>query len=149
MPRLPSTSGVWTGWEMLLWGGRLWADDSLEGAGYDPVSDRWQRLTTVAAPNGPRVRHTMLWAGREMLVWGGVPYFSPLPANGGRLNLATGRWSPITDRGAPLWMVDATAVWTGRAMILFGGDSASGLAVYRPPAPPVRRVPVGDRLGPG
>jgi len=147
-PHIPSTLGVWTGREMLLWGGRLWPGDSLEGARYDPVSDRWRRLTVVGAPNGPRVRHTLLWAGGEMLVWGGVPYYSPLPANGGRFSPDTGRWLPITDRGAPLWMVEPTAVWTRSAMILFGGDSASQLAVYRPPGPPVRRVPVGGRLGP-
>lgn len=59
-------SVVWTGNEVIVWGGR--AGDALaDGAAYDPEADTWR---TIATPSGftGRYGHTAVWTGEEMLV---------------------------------------------------------------------------------
>ena len=59
---------VWTGEEMIAWGGgghRGRAD----GIAYDPASNGWRRIPK--APLAGRDRHTAVWTGSAMLVWGG------------------------------------------------------------------------------
>jgi Kelch motif len=63
-------TAVWTGREMLVWGG----DDLIQpafadGAAYDPKADSWRVL--APAPIAGRYRHHAVWTGDEMLVWGG------------------------------------------------------------------------------
>jgi hypothetical protein len=62
-------TAVWTGTEMLVWGGstagRLFAD----GAVYDPAAGSWRSMPR--APLAPRTGHVAVWTGRELLVWGG------------------------------------------------------------------------------
>ncbi len=64
-------TAVWTGQEMVVWGG---ADGALQpvsgGARYAPAADRWLALATLDAP-APRVNHSAVWTGQEMIVWGG------------------------------------------------------------------------------
>ncbi len=66
-------SVVWTGSEMLVWGGS--ADDSgqellNDGAGFDPANGAWRRI--AATDLAPRERHVAVWTGTEMMVVGGV-----------------------------------------------------------------------------
>ena len=85
---------VWTGNEMVVWGGEksdgfVW--EFFESGGrYDPVTNAWTATSTVGAPLG-RSHPTAVWTGSEMLVWGGYTkdrendpdiYFV-LPLNGG------------------------------------------------------------------
>ena len=67
---------VWTGKEMVVWGGltaRVGGGPGLttlnDGAAYNPADDTWAQL-----PNSPllgRQRHAMVWVGEKMVVWGG------------------------------------------------------------------------------
>jgi hypothetical protein len=64
-------SSVWTGNEMIVWGG--WISTGItsnDGAHYDPVTNAW---TAAATTNAPSVRydHTAIWTGSEMILWGG------------------------------------------------------------------------------
>ena len=59
---------VWTGREMLVWGGFDGAEQA-DGALYSPHTDSWARV--VAGPSSPRQHHSMVWAGRQLLIWGG------------------------------------------------------------------------------
>ena len=67
-PRLGHMA-VWTGTELVVWGGsgreRLYAD----GAAYDPARRRWRRL--ARSPLRPRQHAQGIWTGREVLVVGG------------------------------------------------------------------------------
>src|SRR6185295_14706960 len=61
--------GVWTGKELVLWGG--YYDSS--GGRYNPVSDSWLPTTLVAAPpvrGGGR--WSTVWTGSQMIIWGGI-----------------------------------------------------------------------------
>src|SRR5438552_5208528 len=60
-------TAVWTGSEMIIWGGSGLRDD---GARYNPSPDTWTPVSDNGAPL-PRSNHVAVWTGSEMLVWGG------------------------------------------------------------------------------
>ena len=118
---------VWTGSEMIVWGGivpfnfdpAVYANT---GGKYDPSTDLWTATTTIQAPAG-RAFFTAVWTGNEMIVWGGFSddgSFNYLNT-GGRYNPSTDRWLPISTTNAPGGREAHTAVWTGSAMIVWGG----------------------------
>jgi len=124
---------VWTGSAMIVWGGLADSFDGElydDGARYDPVSDTW---TPTWRGDNPAVRgaHTAVWTGSEMIVWGG---YGRQPATsrgetlktGGRYDPALDSWRPTTEVGAPTARRLHTAVWTGRWMIVWGGDNFTG-----------------------
>src|SRR4051794_17202267 len=62
-------TGVWTGTEMIVWGGAV--SGSLNTGGrYNPSTNSWTPTSTTNAPS-PRSNHTAVWTGDEMIVWGG------------------------------------------------------------------------------
>src|SRR5881398_1254150 len=61
---------VWTGNEMIVWGGN--ADNT--GGRYNPGTNIWTATSTTNAPSG-RGNHTAVWTGSEMIIWGGVDAF--------------------------------------------------------------------------
>lgn len=170
---------IWTGAELMIWGGRRGSDPVSMGAAYDPRTDHWHEIP--AGPLVPRFAHSMVWTGEEVVIWGGraadeservlgdgaafdparnswrVVAPAPLEPRSGHIAVLTdGRyaraemlvWSGRGESGEFLpnaamydpkrdgWRlidipeiaprVDATAVWTGREAIVWGG-------VDRPP----------------
>ena len=63
-------AAVWTGSEMIVWGGAGDSGDLNTGGRYNPSTDSWTATSTTNAPSG-RQRHTAVWTGSEMIVWGG------------------------------------------------------------------------------
>jgi len=57
-----SHTAIWTGNEMIIWGGVFDAS----GGRYNPSTDSW--TGTSNAPSG-RAAHKAVWAGNEMIVW--------------------------------------------------------------------------------
>jgi hypothetical protein len=122
-PRL-GHSGVWTGARVIFWGGNDLFDWHKDGALLTPGSpSAWSGSTDATGAPGPREGHTALWTGKEMLIWGGWnggPYLD----DGGALDPATdadGAWSAITTTGAPSARTEHAAVWTDKAMMVWGG----------------------------
>jgi N-acetylneuraminic acid mutarotase len=115
-------TAVWTGIEMILWGGE---DDNFNvlntGGKYNPGADSWTAMTGIAPL--PRSLHTAVWTGREMIIWGGNSDFG-LVNTGGRYNPITDIWTE-TNTNAPDARDNHTAVWTGSQMIIWGGDDAN------------------------
>ena len=145
-------SGVWTGDELLIWGGTLTGGiRSQSGASYSPQSDGWTAVSPIGAPTA-RSGHTAIWTGSEMIVWGGFGDSGYL-SSGGRYNNSTKTWQPITQVNAPAARIGHIAVWIGDRMLVWGGQSVTGLlndgAIYDPtadswttlvlPTPPVAR----------
>ena len=64
-----SHTAVWTGSEMIVWGGGG-AGSLNTGGRYNPSTDSWRATSTTNAPSR-RGNHTAVWTGREMIVWGG------------------------------------------------------------------------------
>ena len=131
-------SALWTGTEMLIWGGTNEFGLVNSGGRYDPISDTWVNMTSVAAPT-PRNRHLGVWTGTEMVVWGGIDLGGYLNT-GGRYNPATDTWSPTSLVDVPAGRIDHAMVWTGDSVVAWGGFDGTQVpylgtgARYRPSA---------------
>jgi N-acetylneuraminic acid mutarotase len=115
-------TAVWTGTEMIVWGGRrdLFTNFNTGGR-YFPATDTWTDTRTAGAPFA-RSGHTAVWTGTEMIIWGGNA-----DDTGGRYNPATDSWTSTTTANAPAGRNGHTAVWTGNQMIVWGGVNFIGL----------------------
>jgi len=153
VPGRIGASAVWTGREVLFWGGQAGPDTIFaDGAAYDPATKLWRTLP--AAPIGGRTQYEAVWTGREMIVWGGFGRCCPIdsvihdPA-AAAFDPATNRWRRVADVPSP-WSGDdgyaATVVDEGRPLIwrrghLGADDPASNTwsevsGVRPPPAAP-------------
>ena len=114
-------TAVWTGSEMIVWGGVAHGPIYFNTGGrYNPSTDTWTAISTANAPTG-RDFHTAVWTGTEMIVWGGEGNnFIPLNS-GGRYNPGTDTWTATSLTDAPTARLNHTAVWTGSEMIVWGG----------------------------
>ncbi len=113
--------GLWTGTEMLIWGGKPGAGAvSGDGALYDPTTDTWRPMSMTGAP-AARHSPSAVWTGSEMIVWGGFGQSSYL-TDGARYDPATDTWTPITSVGAPTGRTFQGTAWTGTEMVLWGGS---------------------------
>lgn len=126
-------SMVWTGKEMLVWGGfsvesggsgRL-ADD---GAAYDPANGEWRLLPP--APLTGRQSHFAFWTGAEMLLWGGPsatvladPGTAVEHRDGALYDPARNRWRQIPDAPLSPRSEMAVAFAAGR-LVVWGGRDA-------------------------
>ena len=105
---------VWTGTEMIIWGG------GSGGARYDPGTDSWQTLSTTNDPFD-RAEHIAVWTGTEMIIWGGFSGGRSLNS-GGRYDPNSDSWQAMSTVGAPSPRVNIGAVWTGTELIVWGGN---------------------------
>ena len=109
-------TAVWTGTEMIIWGGGLTPLNT--GGRYNPSTNSWRSTSTMNAPDG-RYWHTAVWTGHVMIVWGGNNggYLN----SGGRYNPVTNSWTATSTFNIPAVRGFHTAVWTGNEMIIWGG----------------------------
>jgi len=124
-------TAIWTGTEMIVWGGYGGASGLNDGGRYNPATNTWAAGgTAVAGAPAVRFYHTVVWTGTEMIVWGGNNSVSYLN-DGGRYNPATNTWAAggTSTSGAPGGRSTHTAVWTGTEMIVWGGAGAFGFPV--------------------
>ena len=70
-----SHTAVWTGREMIVWGGVCCNPgvDFNTGGRYNPAVDSWTATSDVNVPHA-RDSHTAVWTGDKMIVWGGGYY---------------------------------------------------------------------------
>jgi N-acetylneuraminic acid mutarotase len=114
-------TAVWTGAEVIVWGGQRSIARLGNGGRYDPVTDTWHSLSLVNAPS-PRFGHTAVWTGTRMVVWGGSAGASEEIGTGALYDPVTDTWTPTATNGAPTGRQVHTAVWTGSEMIVWGGE---------------------------
>jgi N-acetylneuraminic acid mutarotase len=118
-------TAVWTGKEMLVWGGDSGEYLLRTGGKLDPTrapAAAWSAINSTGAPTA-RIDHTAVWSGSAMLVWGGAGESGAALNTGGRYNLNADAWSPITTNGAPVARRGHVAVWTGSEMLVWGGSN--------------------------
>ena len=111
-------TAVWTGSEMIVWGGYA-SGDTNTGGRYDPTTDTWA-ATSLTGASASRYQHTAVWTGSEMIVWGGQDDNGSLNS-GGRYDPSADTWTATTLTGAPVGRNQHTAVWAGSEMIVWGG----------------------------
>ena len=122
-PRFGNTT-LWTGSEMIVWGGQVGETVVNTGSRYNPATDSWIATQTGANVPDARENHVAVWTGTEMIVWGGNAglYLN----SGGRYDPAGDSWMPTsTGLLVPEARTGHTAVWTGNEMIVWGGRDAS------------------------
>jgi N-acetylneuraminic acid mutarotase len=154
---VPARSGhtaVWTGREMIVWGGTNagwpYLDD---GYRYAPDHDQWSPVSSAGAPSA-RQGHVAVWTDSEMIVWGGEaavmidpgmpPQVDYVPLfDGARYNPVTNSWSPLSTVGAPgeravavVWTGVEMIVWTGRGGAKYNPATDSWLPLPVPIEPP-------------
>jgi hypothetical protein len=121
-------TAVWTGSEMLVWGGNT-STNPVRGVRYDPATDLWRPMGTSGVPPIARSAHSAVWDGSGMIVFAG--YVPPYTDTQSRYAPATDSWTPIA---AATGVVQArgghAAVWTGREMIIWGGSIVPTNPVY-------------------
>ncbi|MBL8722272.1 MAG: hypothetical protein JNL79_40195 [Myxococcales bacterium] len=89
-------------------------------------------VSMAAPPTGidARFKHSAVWTGTEMIIWGGYgTYVSPSYSkkNGASYNVLADTWKLIDSTSLPTALstgygrYDHSAVWTGSAMVVWGG----------------------------
>lgn len=113
-------TAVWTGSEMIIWGGFAGSGIYLNTGGiYNPSTDTWSPTTTTNAPT-MRGYHTAVWTGSSMIVWGGyrsLTYYN----TGGLYNPSSNTWTSMSTTNAPAGRNYFTGVWSGSELIVWGG----------------------------
>lgn len=124
-------SVVWTGSEMIVWGGcgdEMCRTRFADGAAYDPDRGTWRRI--AEAPLSARQYHLATWTGERMLVFGGQGR-----SDGAAYDPERDVWgelapAPFPLEGEPIegvigwaWVGDELAVWH---------TAVDRLAIYSP-----------------
>jgi hypothetical protein len=136
-------SVVWTGSEMIVWGGQAGQDGHrrfADGAAYNPSTDQWHLISE--GPLTPRAYQLATWTGREMLIIGGDS-----ERDGAAYSPASDSWRPIPQSpipvdgpiGGPIEGKIGTA-WTGSEFVIWHVE-ANQMAAYDPAANQWRRLP--------
>jgi N-acetylneuraminic acid mutarotase len=82
--------GIWTGTEMIIWGGISTSNFYNDGYKYNPTTNSWD-VNQIVQTNAPTIRGNVSgsWSGSEMFLWGGNNSSSTLN-NGGRFGIGPG-----------------------------------------------------------
>lgn len=110
-------TAVWTGREMIVWGGTNLGSWFVTGGRYNPATNSW--TPTALAGLAPRSNHKAVWTGREMIIWGGGT-----TSSGARYNPMTNSWAPTSLSGAPTDNGASVAAWSGSKMLVWASDLA-------------------------
>jgi hypothetical protein len=119
-------SSVWTGTEVIVWGGyaRSAADgERSDGAAYDPATRNWRMI--APSPPGVEGGAAVAWTGDEMVVWASNSPDGPV---------GTAVYEPSTDSwrrlpASPLGKRESfSSVWTEKELIVVGGNLGDTLA---------------------
>jgi N-acetylneuraminic acid mutarotase len=130
---------VWTGTQMIGWGGGCCGDVYADGAAYTSATNTWKKLP--AAPLSGR--HAMgAWTGTEMLVFGGDADDpdngrTGVFADGAAYNPVTRTWRKLPSM--PVARSSAQAVWNGTEVLIVGGSGKG---------PAFRNIPRGVAYNP-
>lgn len=126
-------AAVWTGTEMILWGGIVSPSQNNSGGRYNPVADTWAPTSLTGAPFASSAGDLGVWTGTVMVVWGS--------GTGGRYNPSSDSWQGMSTAGQPSAADGFSAVWTGSEMLVWGGHDWAMTTAYNTGA---KYNPTGD-----
>lgn len=122
----PYQSALWTGSEMIVYGGPSLGAKFTGGIfnPEKPEGQQWRALTTTGAPVDAGVKfHAAVWAEDRMIVFGGkttANYYSDVT-----MAFVKDHWEVASGDGAPTPRLIASAVFTGKSVVVFGGLESS------------------------
>jgi hypothetical protein len=134
---------VWTGTEMIVWGGSTYdrATDTVpsfdDGAAFDLATGVWRVI--APAPLRPRFAATAVWTGTEMIVWGGFVDEDVRTHDGAAYNPTSDSWRmlPATPFSMGSGNTLTPMVWTGDEAIV---TTEAATAAYDPVTDSWRRL---------
>lgn len=116
-------SAVWTGREVIIWGGQsgAQADNRLysDGAAYDPARGTWR--TIPRPPIAPRSGHTAVWTGHEMIVWGGHTDTGQSLLDGASFSPSTNQWRRLPPAPTGNTREYGKGLWVDNTLVIGGG----------------------------
>lgn len=119
-------AAVWTGTEMILWGGTARSgkiERGYEGAAYNPTRRTWR--TIAPSPSGVQGGAAVAWTGHEMAVWASNSPDGPV--GGAAYDPAADSWRRLP--AGPLGKRESySSVWAGKELIVVGGNLGDTLA---------------------
>ena len=113
-------TAIWTGQEMVIWGGStdFDSDPFTDGAAFNPATRAWRMVP--AAPLSPRFDARAFWTGREMIIYGGTSTEGVILGDGAAWDPAANRWRALP--ASPLGPRDGSVVaWAGDRLVVWGG----------------------------
>jgi hypothetical protein len=121
-------SAVWDGNELLVVGAGA---NARAAFAYRLSTNRWRDLAPLPAG---RVGGTAVWTGRQLYLWGGQ-------SRGGLRSLRDGiaydsrtnRWSTIPQAPLRRGLGSSTVAWTGRQLLVWGGEIGTPAGTSIPP----------------
>ena len=120
-------ASVWTGAEMLIWGGHDGFGVVRSGGRYNPSLDASTAMSDGSSVPDARASHNAVWTGAQMIIWGGQSLTQSFNS-GGRYTPVLDSWAPTsTGANVPTARESNTAVWTGTELIIWGGSGPSYL----------------------
>ncbi len=129
-PTIRATNAVWTGRNMLIWGGHSNSGIQNSGALFDPYTVSWVTINSTGAPLGYQQIKSGVWTGSKFIIFGGMQ--SAIYYNNGGVytppaDSASNTWTVMTTTAAPVARSGHVAVWSGSKMIIWGGYGGSYL----------------------
>jgi hypothetical protein len=145
---LVGAARVWTGHQVIVWGGGCCGGASSTGVAYTPAANTWRELP----PSPLSARYTTgVWTGTEVIIAGGsrpmrIAAGGPGTfADAAAYNPTTRTWRTLPPMPQPRWQ--ATAVWDGTEALFPGGTLTNGRgptasgAAFNPATGKWRRLP--------
>ncbi len=115
---------VWTGTEMIVWGGNNISSQQQVGGRYKPLSDTWTALPSSAPGVDQTWGSNAVWTGKEMIVWGGDQVGTGIPGSGGRYDPLLDSWRFMSlGMNNPWRRWQHTSAWTGSQMFVWAGNT--------------------------
>ena len=113
-------SAVWSGTEMIIFGGNFSSAPINTGGKYNPSTDTWVATST----SGPSARfsHSSIWAGSLMYVTGGRTGSSSFN-DGYSYNPSTNTWTSLGQFSATDSKMQHNSFFTGNMLVIWGGIS--------------------------
>jgi N-acetylneuraminic acid mutarotase len=112
-----SPLAVWSGNEFIVWGGRTYANGSMDQSGgrYNAMTETWTPMSVRNAPpaGSSLVGSGAVWIGSDMLVLVNGD-------NGYRYAPLDDSWRRISSSNAPPNITGATLTWTGTELLVIG-----------------------------
>lgn len=131
-------TAVWTGENMIVWGGVEGGVFQDTGGIYDPDSDSWSPVSGIEAPSA-RTDHSAIWTGAEMVVLFGRDVDGETGTSHA-YDPVSDTWRALPSGGDPVPRSGASVAWTGHEIFVFGGEARAqpvGALQRLNPEPPV------------
>lgn len=124
-------TAVWTGTQMLVWGGTTAQAYMKTGGRYALSTNTWAAMNTGGSAPDAREGHMAAYASSRMYIWGG--YSDPTPTyynDGKKYNPTNNNWGNFNSSGTPTarsWMTWVTT--SSGEVLIWGGIDSTGASI--------------------